>query len=224
MKKHAIAATLAAAASLFATGAQAQVAGTMSVQLGWNRITPHVKNGDLSAPALPDSKIDVGSASSAILTATYMWTDDVSLEFFGGLPYKHDINGVIQGQNIGKIGSIHQISPTLMFQYRLLGTDAPVRPYIGVGPTYAVFYGTEGSAALTAMTNPGGGTPTTIGGDKSFGGSGQLGAAIRINQNWFVDVSVIKTWITASTPLSTGQTISAHLDPVSVNASLGYRF
>jgi len=224
MKKHAIAATLAAAASLVAPAAQAQTAGTMLLQLGWNRITPHVKSGDLSAPALPDSKIDIGSASSAIMTATYMWTDNFSMEFFGGLPYKHDIDGVIQGQNIGKIGSIHQISPTLIFQYRLLGTDAPVRPYIGAGPTYAIFYGTEGSAALTAMTNPGGSTPTTIGGDKSFGGSVQLGATAKITGNWFVDASVLKTWITASTPLSTGQTISAHLDPISVNVSVGYRF
>jgi outer membrane protein len=223
MNKKNLAAVSFAAATLLTGAAQAQTAGTMSLQLGWNRITPHVKSGDLSAPALPGTQIDVEAASSVILTATYMWTDNVSIEFFGGLPYKHDIDGIVNGQNIGKIGSIHQVSPTLLFQYRMLGTDAPVRPYVGVGPTYAIFYGTEGSAALTAMTNPGG-PATTIGSDRSFGGTVQVGASARLSGNWFADVSVLKTWISSTTPLSTGQTISAHLDPVSVNASIGYRF
>jgi outer membrane protein len=223
MKKHAIAATLATAATLLATGAQAQQAGSMLLQMGWNRITPHVKSDNLSPPALPDSKIDVAPAGALLITATYLWTDNVSIEFLGGLPYKHDIEGVINGQNIGKIGSIHQVSPTVLFQYRLLTSESPVRPYIGAGPTYAIFYGSEGSAALTAMTNPGG-PPTTIGSDRSLGGSVQLGLYGRINDHWFVDASVIKTWISSTTPLSTGQTINADLDPIAVNLSLGYKF
>ncbi len=224
MKKHVIAATLAAAAStLLATSAQAQVAGTMSVKIGWNRIDPHVKSDDLSAPALPGSKIDVDSASSAIITATYMWTDDVSIEFFAGLPYKHDIEGIVNGQRIGKIGSLHQVSPTLLLQYRFLGADSPVRPYVGIGPTYAIFYGTEGSAALTAITNPGG-SPTTIGSDRSAGFTVQTGASWNLTRQWYLDAAVMKTWISSNTTLSTGQSISAHLDPVSVNVSLGYHF
>lgn len=222
MKKHVIAVVVSAAA-LAAGSAQAQVAGTMSIKLGYNRITPHVKSGDLSPPALPDSKIDIEAASSVIVTATYMWTDNVSFEFLGGLPYKHDIDGILQGNNIGKIGSVHQVSPTLLFQYRFLDASSPVRPYLGAGPTYAIFYGTEGSATLTGITNPGG-QPTTIGSDRSFGGSVQGGVSANISRNWFVDASVIKTWISTTAPLSTGQSISAHLDPISVNVSLGYRF
>ena len=217
-------ATALALALLAAPAAQAQNAGTMSLQLGWNRIDPHVSSGQLSPPALPDSRIDIGSASSAIVTATYMWTDHVSFEFLGGLPYQHDIQGVIGGQNIGKIGSVHQISPTMLFQYRFLGAEKALRPYVGLGPTYAIFYDTEGSAALTAITNPGGTTPTTIEGDKSFGVTAQLGASWRFSGPWFVDASVMKTWISTTAPLSTGQSISARLDPVSVNLSVGYRF
>lgn len=221
--KHALAASVAAAASLAAAGAHAQSAGTMSVQIGWNRITPHVKSGNLSAPALPDSKIDIKAADAAIITATYMWTDNVSFEFYGGLPYKHEVDGIVGGQNIGKIGSIHQISPTLLLQYRFLGADAPVRPFVGAGPTYAIFYGTDGTAALTGITNAGG-SAVTIGGDRSLGGTIQAGANARIGDHWFVEAAVMKTWISSNTTLSTGQTISAHLDPVSVNVSVGYRF
>lgn len=223
-QKHALAAAIAALASLAAAPAQAQVAGTMTLQLGWNRITPHVRSGELSAPSAPDTRIDVDPASSLLVAATYMWTDAWATEFLAGADYRHDIIGVVQGQRVGKIGSVHQISPTLLLQYRFLNAEAAVRPYVGAGPTYAIFFGTEGSAALTAMTNPGGSTPTTIGSDRSLGATVQLGASARVGRHWFVDGSVLKTWISSTTPLSTGQRIDARLDPVSVNVSVGYRF
>lgn len=229
MKKSSIAATLVAAAALACAGsAQAQAAGSMSLKLGLNKVTPHVTSDDLSAPALPGSKIDVKSATSVILTATYQWTDEISLEFFGGLPYKHDIVGAGAVAGVGKLGTIQQVSPTLLAQYRFLGTDATVRPYVGGGFTYAMFYGGEGSGALTAMTNPGG-QPTLIGSDKSFGFTWQLGTTVRIDKQWYADIGMLKTYISSTTPLVTqpsnnGQTVHAKLDPVSVNFSVGYRF
>src|SRR4051812_19131865 len=94
MKKQSIASTLVAAVALCGAGAaQAQVAGSMLVKVGWNKIMPKVESDDLSAPSLPGSRIDIKSASSAILTATYMFTDNISMEILGGLPYKHDIVG-----------------------------------------------------------------------------------------------------------------------------------
>src|SRR3954471_11815875 len=186
MKKHSIASALVATAALCGAGAaQAQVAGDVLVKLGWNKIMPKVKSDDLSAPSLPGSKIDIKSASALFLTATYMITDNISVEALGGLPYKHDIVGAGAVAGVGKIGSIHQISPTVLLQYRFLAADAPLRPYVGAGPTFAKFYGTKGSAALTAVTNPG--RPgTTIGGDTEWGGSIEAGANYKIDRHWFL--------------------------------------
>ena len=156
MKKHSIASALVATVALCGAGAaQAQVAGQVMVKLGWNKIMPKVRSTELSAPALPGSTIDIKSASALFFTAAYMITDDISVEVLGGLPYKHDIIGTGSVQGVGKIGSIHQISPTVLLQYRFMPADAPFRPYIGAGPTFAKFYGSRGSAALTAFTNPG---------------------------------------------------------------------
>ena len=224
MKKQSIASALVATVALCGAGAaQAQAAGDVLVQLGWNKIMPKVKSGDLSAPPLPDSKINIKSASALFATATYMITNDISVEALGGLPYKHDIEGAGAVSGVGKIGSIHQISPTVLLQYRFLAADGPFRPYIGAGPTFAKFYGTKGSAALTAVTNPGG-PPTTIGGDTEWGGTAQLGANYKIDKHWFIDAAILKTWISTKATLSTGQSTSAKLDPVSVNASIGYTF
>ena len=214
MKKHSIASALVATAALCGAGAaQAQVAGQVMVKLGWNKIMPKVRSTDLSAPALPGSTIDIKSASALFFTATYMITDDISVEALGGLPYKHDIIGTGSVQGVGKIGSIHQISPTVLLQYRFMPADAPLRPYVGAGPTFAKFYGSKGSAALTAVTNPGG-PPTTIGGDTEWGATTEVGLNYKIDKHWFVDAAVLKTFINTK----------ARLNPVAINASIGYAF
>jgi outer membrane protein len=224
MNNKPLAATLIAGAALLAAGAaQAQAAGQWMVKAGWNKITPQVDSGDLSAPSPPGTKVDVKSASALILTGAYMVTDNFSVEFLAGLPYKHDIvgDGTIEG--VGKIGSVHQISPTLMAQWRFLEPQAMFRPYVGLGVTYAVFYDTEGSGTLTALTNPGG-PPTTISGDHAFGTTGELGGTFKINDQWFIDAAIMKTYITTHTSLSTGQSIEVKQNPVAVNVSVGYRF
>jgi outer membrane protein len=224
MRKHALAAAVAAGATLLAAGsAQAQVAGQAMVKIGWNWIEPQVESGDLSAPAQAGTKIDVKGASALFITAAYMFTDNWSMELLAGLPYKHDIEGAGTIQGVGKIGSVHQVSPTLLGQYRFFDANAMFRPYVGLGLTYAVFYDTEGSSTLTALTNPGG-PPTTIGSDRSWGGTGELGLTYKINDQWFIDAAVLKTFISTTTSLSTGQSLTAKLNPVSANISVGYRF
>ena len=224
MKKHSIASALVATVALCGAGAaQAQVAGQVMVKLGWNKIIPKVKSDDLTAPALPGSKIDIKSASALFCTATYMITDDISVEALGGLPYKHDIVGAGAVSGVGKIGSIHQVSPTVLLQYRFLAADGPFRPYVGAGPTFAKFYGSKGSAALTAVTNPGG-PPTTIGGDTEWGATIELGGNYKIDKNWFIDAALLKTFISTKATLSTGQSTKAKLNPIAINASIGYTF
>ena len=224
MKKQSIASALVATVALCGAGAaQAQAAGDILLAVGWNKIMPKVKSDDLSAPSLPGSKIDIKSASALFVTATYMITNDISVEALGGLPYKHDIVGAGAVGGVGKIGSIHQISPTVLLQYRFLASDAPFRPYIGAGPTFAKFYGTKGSAALTAVTNPGG-PPTTIGGDTEWGGTIEVGGNYKIDKHWFVDAALLKTFISTKATLSTGQSTSARLNPIAINASIGYTF
>jgi outer membrane protein len=215
-----VAAAVMASAS---SAALAQSAGTWLLKGGFNGIAPAVKSGDLSAPSLPGSQVDVASANSLIATATYMLTNNASVEFVAGLPYKHDIQGAGSLAGVGKLGSIKQISPTVFAQYRFMAPSATLRPYLGVGLTYAYFYGAEGSAALTALTNPGG-PATRLSSTSGFGLSPQVGMTIQLHERWYLDASVIKTFLKNSTTLSTGQKIDTTLNPVSTNVSIGYRF
>jgi outer membrane protein len=223
MKKTLTSALMLTALALVSQTALAQDAGTMSVKFGYNQIMPDVSSEDLSAPSIPGTKIDVKEAGAPILTLTYMWTSDISFEFYAGLPYEHDIvgDGAIKG--VGKIASVKQVSPTLFAQYRFLDKESTIRPYVGLGITYGYFYGEEGTGNLTALTNPGG-EPTLLEVDDAWGISPQIGATVKIDRNWFVDLAVIKSYIKTTSHLSTGQSIETKLDPVAVNIGVGYRF
>lgn len=220
--KQLVAALLAVPVLCAVSGAQAQSAGTWQVKAGVNTITPKVTSGDLSAPSLPGTKIDVKSATSIILTAAYMYTDNISVEGYAGLPYRHDIEGA--GAIAGaKLGTVTQVSPTVFGQYRFGSPSSAFRPYVGLGLTYAYFYGEEGSGALTSLTNPGG-PPTTTSTDAAFGLSGQIGATYDMGDKWFLAGGVIKTYLKTTTSLSTGQSIDVKLDPLSVSFAIGQRF
>jgi len=223
MKQRRIPPALAFAALAAAGTAHAQSAGTWMFKAGVNNIEPHVSSGDLSAPSLPGTQVDVKGATSAIATLTYMLTDTVSLELYAGLPYRHDIVGSGAIAGAGKIGTVKQISPTLFGQYRFLDAASAIRPYAGLGLTYAHFYGEEGSGTLTSLTNPGG-SPTQLRASSAFGFSPEIGASYRFNDRWFLDGSVIKTFLKNHADLSSGQRIDVALDPLSVNLSIGYRF
>ncbi len=221
--KQTVLSSLVVLAAMACDAAHAQSAGSLIIKAGINNINPQVDSGDLSAPSLPGTKIDVKDATSAILTGTYMVTDNVSVEAFIGLPYKHDVVGAGTIAPAGKIGTLKQVSPTLMGQYRFMSPNATVRPYVGLGVTYAYFYGEEGSAVLTSLTNPGG-TPTRMSADAAFGLSTQLGASFKLTDRWGIDASVIKTYIKTTSHLSTGQHIDTKLDPLSIGVSMSYRY
>lgn len=212
-----------AALSMAAQGAFAQSAGSIMVRAGFGTIAPQVKSDDLSAPSIAGSKTDVGSASNLMGGVTYMYTDNISFDVPLALPFKHKIYAAGAVSGVGQIGDTLALPVTLMAQYRFLDAKAQFRPYVGLGATYAYFFNEVGSAALTAMTNPGG-PPTTLKIDGQFTVTGQVGATYAIDDHWFVDGFYSVTPLKTKTTLSTGQSVNVTLDPQSYGLSVGYKF
>jgi outer membrane protein len=215
-----------AAAALFcaAGAAMAQAAGDTMVRLGGITITPRVNSSDLSPPSFRNSQSDVESASSLGGGLTYMYSDHISFDLPIALGFKHTLNGAGAGlQGVGKIGEVTALPMTLLAQYRFFEPQSALRPYVGIGPTYAYFFNETGSGALTQLTNPGG-TPTTLKIDSKFTFTVQLGATVAFNNNWFIDAFYSKTPLKTTTTLSTGQTQENTLDPESFGLSIGYKF
>ena len=226
MKNHlntAVRVLAAVAAMTVATGASAQSAGTWMAKVGLNKITPHVDSGDISAPALPGTKADVKADTKPILTFAYMITDNISAEMILGVPYKHDLMGDGSIKGTGKLGTAEALPPTAFIQYRFFQPNAMIRPYVGAGLTYAYFQKETGSGQMTALLAPGG-KPVTYRMDNKLTGSLVVGSTVAINERWFADVAVVKTYLKTKAKFSTGQTQDIKLDPVAVSISIGYNF
>ena len=212
-------------AGLFAAGAaSAQSAGSWLVRAGAVRIAPKVDSGDLSAPAFPGTKADVDSNTQFGGGITYMWSDNLAIDLPLSTPFKHDIRGDGAIAGVGKIGETKALPITLMGQYRFLEANAPVRPYVGAGLTYAKFYKEKGTATLTGLTGGSAANPTTLKIDSKLAPTIQVGASFNINERWFVDATVLKTFLKTTTTLSTGQTLDIKLDPLTTAVFVGYRF
>jgi outer membrane protein len=215
---------VAVAAVAAASGASAQSAGQWTVALGVNKITPHVESGDISAPALPGSKGDVGSDTQPVVVIDYGITDNISVETALGTPYKHKIYGAGAIAGTGELGSVEALPPTIFAQYRFFQPSAMIRPFVGVGLAYAYFQKATGSGKMTALTNPGSSTPTTFKIDNKLTGALQAGVAVNINERWFASAAIIKTFLKTDVHFSTNQTQHMKLDPQAVMVSVGYKF
>ena len=215
---------LAAGALLAASAAASaqQAPGTWAVSVGYNNISPHETDA-LSAPSIPDSKTKPASDGQPVFNIIYNFTDHISAMLGLGTPYTHDLSGSGALAGTGKLGTLQQLPPTLFAQYRFLDASAPVRPYVGIGATYAMFRDEKGSGTLTAISNPGG-APTTFTVDNAWGVTPQLGVTWNVNPRWFVDGWVAKTYISTTVHLSTGQSSNAPLNPTSAAITVGYRF
>ncbi|UGQ45809.1 OmpW/AlkL family protein [Massilia endophytica] len=215
---------LALAAALCASsGAMAQAKGDWVVKVGVNKITPKVESGNVSAPALPNTKADVGTDTKPILNIGYYITDNWAAELDLGIPYRHDVYGAGAIEGTGKLGTADVLPPTAFLQYHFFQPNTFIRPYVGVGLTYAYFRRERGSTQLNALLNTGG-TGATFSMEAKFAVSAQIGASVRINDHWSIDGGVIKTKLKTTASYSTGQTQSLKLDPVAVNLGVSYKF
>ncbi|MET3118015.1 outer membrane protein [Undibacterium sp. GrIS 1.8] len=204
--------------------ASAQSAGTWSVKGGFNQLKPKVDSGDLSAPALPGTKADVGTDTEAVLVGSYMFTDNISAEVAIGVPYKHELRGAGAIAGTGKIGTTEVLPPTIFAQYRFFEPKSLLRPYVGLGLTYAYFQKETGSGEMTALTNTGSPNPTTFKLDNKFAVTMQLGTTYAFNDKWFADLAVTKTLLKTTAHFSTGQTQNIKLDPIGISFGVGYHF
>lgn len=209
---------------LASSGAFAQSAGSVVVYGGAVQISPRVDSGDLTAPSLAGTKVDVKKASQVAGGITYYWTDNISIDLPLALPFKHDVVGAGAIEGVGKLGSVKSLPITLLAQYRFGDAGSTFRPYVGAGLTYGHFFKPRATATLSGITGGTPANPTTLSMKSRLGGTLELGGAVNLTRDWSASLSVTKTFIKTTGSLSTGQTIETTLDPVAVKFGIGYRF
>jgi outer membrane protein len=209
--------------ALSATSVFAQKTGSWSASVGITHIAPDVNSGNLSAPSLAGTKVDVNSNTQLTGAVNYALSDSLVLSVPLGFGFKHKIigDGAIAG--VGTLLNTKALPITVLGQYRFGASNAAIRPYLGGGLTYAKFFDTQGTAVLTAITNPGG-PATTAKFQSKLVPTIQVGAVFDINDKWYLDANYTKTFLTTKGTLSTGQTIKVKLNPDGLTLGVGYKF
>ena len=206
---------------LLAVGAQPAhaEAGDLLVRLRGIMVSPTEEAGAVR-PTFPTGSVAVDDAIVPELDFTYMLTNNIGAELILATS-PHDIEGRGSLAGVGKLADIMALPPTLTLQYHL-APEAKLRPYVGAGVNYTIFYDEDASGTLETAIGS-----TKVNADDSFGYAVQAGVDIDLNKKLFLNLDVKYIDIDTTATLRTGALVNkvdVSLNPVVVGIGLGMRF
>jgi outer membrane protein len=191
--------------------APAQAAqGDVLVRLRGIMVAPNEKSGSV-LPAFPGEKVKVDDSVMPEVDISYMASDHIGFELIAATT-KHSASGRTGTTGaIGKLASTWVLPPTLTVQYHFL-PEGKIRPYVGAGVNYTVFYNEKASGALEGAVGA-----TRVHMSDSFGWAGQAGVDVDLNDRLFLNLDVkyidIDTTARLSTTAAGVQRVKVDLDP-----------
>ncbi|RKP47697.1 OmpW/AlkL family protein [Pararobbsia silviterrae] len=198
-----LAALAVPAFALLASPAAHAAQGDVLVRLRGIVVDPDVSSND----TLSSIHSDVSTSAVPELDFTYMFTDAIGAELILATS-RHDLTS-----DLGNLGKVSVLPPTLTLQYHF--NDAGrIRPYVGAGINYTLFYHNSLSVA-------GQGVDIT---NHSFGPALQAGVDYAISDKWFVNLDVKKIWIHTDASLGDTDLGRLRIDPWIVGFGIGRKF
>ena len=195
-------------------------------------ISPDVNSNQVMAngsPLAAPAGIDVDDAFSLGVDITYMVTNNFGVELMLNTSSKHDIKGT--GNLAGvDVGDINVLPPSVIAVWHFK-PDSNVRPYIGAGLNYTIFFdgGTTDQFTSTMDTVLGGGvTSTDVSVDNKLSIIIQAGVDIDINNDWYVSLDAkyidMDTTATVEVNGADAATIDFDVNPLILGVGVGMRF
>jgi outer membrane protein len=211
---------VAMAATAFASPAFAD-AGDTFVRVRAIMVAPTESSGGI-LPTFPTEEVKVNNSVMPEIDVTHMVSDNIGLELIAATT-KHNASGKTGTTGgIGKLASTWVLPPTLTVQYHF-APEAKLRPYVGAGVNYTIFYSEKPSAGLEAAVGQ-----TDVNLKDSFGWAAQAGIDVDLNEKIFLNfdikyIDIDTTARLATTAIGT-QRVKISLDPVVVGVGVGFRF
>lgn len=209
------------AATAFASSAAQAEAGDTFVRVRAIMVAPTESSGGI-LPTFPTEEVKVNNSVMPEVDITHMVTDNVGFELIAATT-KHNASGTTGTTGgIGKLASTWVLPPTLTVQYHF-SPEAKVRPYVGAGVNYTIFYSEKASSGLEAAVGQ-----TDVNMKDSFGWAAQAGIDIDLTEKMFLNFDVkyidIDTTARLTTTAIGTQRVKISLDPIVVGVGLGFRF
>ena len=193
--------SLLVAAALMAPAAFAHQAGDILVRGGAMMVSPSTDSNDT---------LDVQENIQLGLTFSYMVTDNWGVELLAATPFSHSVE--MGGEEVAKV---KHLPPSLMGQYYFGNAQSKMRPYVGAGINYTMFFDEEGRGVLN-------GSDVEL--EDSWGLAAQAGIDVAISDNWFVNGSVWYMDIDTDVSVNGNKVDQTNIDPVGLMVGLGYKF
>lgn len=182
-------------------------------------VSPTESSGPVT-PGFPGSEVGVSDAVMPEVDFTYMVTDNIGAELILATT-KHDAEGRGTLSGFDELASTWVLPPTLTLQYHF-APEAKVRPYVGAGVNYTLFYSTKASSALEAAIGN-----TSVEMDDSFGYALQAGVDVDLNEKMFLNFDIKYIDMDTTARLRTGavtNTAEISIDPIVAGIGIGFRF
>lgn len=209
--------TAAAVAAAVATPAQA-AQGDWLLRGRAILVAPNEESGGVK-PAFPNDGVSVTNSFAPEVDVSYFVTDRLALELIAATT-KHSIEGKNGLSPIGELADTWVLPPTLTLQYHF-APKAKIRPYVGAGVNYTLFFNEDTSDGLETAIGK-----TAIKLDSSFGYALQAGVDFELNKKVFLNFDVKYLDIDTEAKLTTGALVNrtkVSLDPIVVGVGIGIR-
>ena len=219
MQIRTIAGPLLGLASLCsAAPALAQKKGDVLVRVRAIMVAPNESTSGVR-PSFPGARIGVTDSYAPELDFTYMISDHIGAELILATT-KHNLQGRGTLSALDRVASTWVLPPTLTLQYHF-APQAKVRPYIGAGVNYSIFYSSKADRALNSAI---GNTDVHL--KDSFGYALQAGLDVDITKKVFANIDVKYIDMDTKARLKTGALVNrvdASIDPLVFGIGLGLR-
>lgn len=193
--------------------AQAHQAGDFFMRAGTATVRPNASSDNVLG--LGEFKVDNNTQLG--LTFDYMVTDNVGVELLAATPFRHRVG---TGPT-GNLATLHQLPPTLMAQWYFGDATSKVRPYVGAGINYTMFYDTKFNQTGKDLGL------SNLSVKNSWGPAGQVGVDYMIDKNWMLNMSVWYINIDTKVKFNAGdsrQSIDTKINPWVFMFGAGYTF
>ena len=181
-------------------------------------VAPNESSGAVSG--IPGSRLGVSDSVMPEVDFTYMATDHIGAELILATT-KHNVSGRGSISALGDVADTWVLPPTLTIQYHF-APEAKIRPYLGAGINYSIFYSSKARSSLNTALGP-----TKVKLDDSFGYALQAGVDVPVGKNVFLNWDVKYIDMRTTARLTSGATVrTAHvnIDPIVAGMGIGIRF
>ena len=176
-------------------------------------------NESAEISSLGGGDISINSKFIPELDFTYFFTKHIAAELILGTS-KHDVHTV--GSNLNAfdgpssvnidLGSVWLLPPTLIAQYHFL-PDRTIRPYIGAGLNYSIFYSVDPGNSVTSVTY-----------DNAFGFASQVGLDVKLTDKFFFNIDAKYIMLKTDVNVNESSPSKVDINPFLLGFGVGMKF